>query len=212
MKVEYTSEDIIKMIHGAVEKIKANYQQLSKLDSVVGDGDHGSSMLRVANTIAETIDNENDGIIKSLLEKIGWAVMGVDGGSTGPLIGSLFSGMAEALGDSDTIDNIVLASMFSEALRKVQTLTKARPGDKTMIDALVPAVEKLCQAIEQGETAPAALQQAVNAAQNGAESTRKMQARFGRAKNLGERTIGHIDPGAMSIAYIFEGFASGINI
>lgn len=206
MREIFTKEQVVEMILGAAESIRANHEYLSKLDSVVGDGDHGAAMLRVADAISKTIDENKNESIKPLLEKIGWSVMGVDGGSTGPLMGSFFSGMSAAVEDSDIFDGQTLCLMFEAGLRKVRTLTKAQVGDKTMIDALVPAVEKFKIAIQDGRSLPDALQQIAQASLEGAESTKNMQAKFGRSRNLGNRTIGHIDPGSMSIAYMFAGF------
>jgi len=202
---------IIEMIRRSADNIKANHEMLSKLDSIIGDGDHGAAMLRVANTIDKAIENTGDTKhVKPLLSEIGWSVMAVDGGSTGPLMGALFSGMGEAVEDSDTIDGQILSSMFNAALEKVRKLTKAQVGDKTMIDALVPAVDGFNLAIKESKSISAALEQAAEAASEGAEATKNMQAKFGRAKNMGDRTIGHIDPGAKSISLIFQGFCSAL--
>lgn len=209
MSESCTNEQIIKMILGAVEKIKANHTYLSKLDSATGDGDHGTAMLRVAQSIEQTIREHPADPLKDRLEKIGWTVMGVDGGSTGPLMGSFFSGMAESLADGQTIAGTQMAAMFARGLEQVRTITTAKVGDKTMIDALVPAVENFHNAIERENTVSTALQLAAAAAAEGAEATKHMQAKFGRAKNLGDRTLGHADPGATSTALIFQGFSEG---
>jgi len=207
MNESCTNEQMIRMILGAVEKIKAHHAYLSKLDSATGDGDHGTAMLRVAQSIERTIREYPVEPLKDRLEKIGWAVMGVDGGSTGPLMGSFFSGMAESLTDGQTIAGTQMAAMFTSGLEQVRTLTAAKVGDKTMIDALVPAVAAFQNAIEQNVSIPTALQQAAASAAQGAEATKNMQARFGRARNLGDRTLGHADPGATSTALIFQGFS-----
>jgi dihydroxyacetone kinase-like protein len=212
MSESFANDQIIKMILGAVEKIKAKHALLSKLDSATGDGDHGTAMLRVAQAIEKTIDEKKDEPLKSLVEKLGWSVMGVDGGSTGPLMGSFFTGISESMTDAATFDGGQLAAMFTEGLKKVQTITKAKVGDKTMIDALVPAVEKFQNAIEQNESVPVALEQAAAAAAEGARATKDMQAKFGRAKNLGDRTLGHADPGATSTSMIFQGFYEGFDM
>ncbi len=204
-----TNEQITRMILGAVDKIKANHVHLSKLDSATGDGDHGTAMLRVAQSIEQTIRENPADPLKDWLEKIGWAVMGVDGGSTGPLMGSFFSGMAESMADDQTITGAQMAAMFTRGLEQVRTITAAKVGDKTMIDALVPAVEAFQNAIEQNVSIATALQQAAVAADEGARATTNMQARFGRARNLGDRTLGHADPGAASTALIFQGFSEG---
>ena len=153
---------------------------------------------------------ENVPQIKDLLQGIGWAVMGVDGGAAGPLFGSLFMSMADAAGDGAALDASGVATMFEAGLAGVRKRTKAQPGDKTMIDALVPAVEALRAAADDGVDVPAALMQAADAARQGAESTKTMQARFGRAKNIGEKSVGEQDPGATSVALVFRGFSQGV--
>lgn len=203
---ELTRQHMMNMILRAVENIKANHVHLSELDAAVGDGDHGAAMLRVAEAVLKVIEENKEDSPALVLEKIGWAVMGIDGGSTGPLMGSFFAGMGQSIEGDEGLDALKLLDMFDAGFKKVQTLTKAQVGDKTMIDALVPAMARFKQAIEQGRSIPEALERSAQAALKGAESTKQMQAKFGRARNLGDRTIGHMDPGAMSVAYIFAGF------
>jgi len=125
------------------------------------------------------------------------------------LLGSFFLGMSEAAAGSETLDGPGLAAAFEAGLAKLRAQTPAQVGDKTMVDALVPAIEALRQAADAGAEPSALLAQAADAAQRGAERTRELQARFGRARNLGPRTIGHVDPGATSIALFFAGFRDG---
>lgn len=199
-------EKMAEMLGCAVKKIQDNHEHLSKLDSVVGDGDHGTTMLRVANTIEEIIRDFQGNEINSFLTDIGWSIMAVDGGSAGPLMGSFFAGMGEAAEESDSVNSGDLSAMFTSGLAKMKKLSKANVGDKTMLDALAPAVHKFSKCVSDGQNICKGLELAAEAAASGAESTKQMQAKFGRARNLGDRTIGHIDPGAMSIAYIFAGF------
>jgi dihydroxyacetone kinase-like protein len=124
-------------------------------------------------------------------------------------MGSLFMGMVEPVGDATEIDSPLLASMFAAGLARLRSISKAEVGDKTMMDALVPAVEVLEEAAAGGEAVAVALDRAAAAAETGAESTKEFQARFGKARNLGERSIGHQDPGATSMAMLFRGFADG---
>jgi dihydroxyacetone kinase-like protein len=146
-------EEIVAMLRGACRRIKENHELLGKLDSVGGDGDHGPTMLRVMTTLEKAIDTAAASDPKKLLKDAGWAVMGVDGGATGPLLGSFLMGMSEAT-ENAALDGPALAAMFSAGLEKVCKQTRARPGDKTMIDALVPAVE----AIQAAAVAGAAIQ------------------------------------------------------
>jgi len=134
----------------------------------------------------------------------------VDGGATGPLLGMLFLGMSEAVEGKDALDAASTAAMFEAGLASLQKHTRAQPGDKTMIDALVPATAALRQAADEGADAAAALAAAAEAAHQGAQATADMQARFGRARSIGEASKGHPDPGATSMALIFRGFAEAL--
>ena len=198
------------MLRCAVGQIRDNHEMLTKLDSFGGDGDHGTTMVRGMGIVAKTIDESKGGDIKTLLSDIGWAVMGVDGGAAGPLFGSFFGGMSEPADGRDVIDAATLAAMFEAGLASVKTLTKAKPGDKTMIDALVPAVEAVQKAAGEGAGITDALERGAWAAEEGAAATKDMQARFGRAKNIGEKSVGNADPGATSVSLIFKGFIEGV--
>ena len=145
-----------------------------------------------------------------MLKDVGWGVKGVDGGATGPLLGSFLMGLGNGLGEQDAIDCPTLAAMFEAGLAGVRRQSKAQIGDKTMMDALLPAVDAIRQAADAGKSIKETLQKAAEAAENGAVSTKDFRAKFGRAKNLGDRTIGHQDPGATSIALIFQGFFEGL--
>jgi dihydroxyacetone kinase-like protein len=203
-------EDIDRMIRSAVDKIRANCDELSKMDSAIGDGDHGTSIAR-AMTIAEKILDESDKKdLKKLLKDVGWGVMGCDGGATGPLLGSFLMGLSDPVEEQSKIDSAMMAAMFEAGLAGVSRQSKAKVGDKTMMDALIPAVDNLRQAVDAGKTIKEALKNASEAAEKGALSTKEFKAGFGRAKNLGERTIGLQDPGATSMALIFQGFFEGV--
>ena len=203
-------EDIGRMIRSAADKIRANRDELSKLDSAIGDGDHGTTIAR-AMTIAEKHIEESDKKdLKGLLKDVGWGVMGVDGGATGPLLGSFLMGLSNGIGEENEIDSASMAAMFEAGLAGVRRQSKAQVGDKTMMDALLPAIDAIRQSIDAGKSIKQALQNAAEAAEKGAVSTKEFKARFGRARNLGDRTIGFQDPGATSIALIFDGFYEGV--
>ena len=203
-------EDMGRMIRAAADKIRANRDDLSKLDSAIGDGDHGMTIAR-AKGIAEKVIAESDKKeLKGLLKDVGWGVMGVDGGATGPLLGSFLMGLGNGIDELERIDCPMLAAMFEAGLAAVRRQSKAQIGDKTLMDALLPAVDAMRRAADEGKSIREALQQAANAAEDGAISTKEFKARFGRAKNLGERTIGCQDPGATSMALIFQGFFEGL--
>lgn len=205
-----TYGDFVRMIQAAAAEIRANHEMLSKLDSVGGDGDHGTTIVRAMACAEKAIADESTGQLKALASDIGWAIMGVDGGATGPLLGTLFMGMADAFEGRDMADAATVAGAFADGLCSLQQQTKARVGDKTLLDALVPAVTALCDAADAGQSAAAALEAAAEAAARGAESTTALQARFGRARSIKEASVGSKDPGATSISLLFRGFADAL--
>jgi len=199
------------MIRRAAADVRAAVDELSRLDSATGDGDHGAAMLRAMGAAEKAVAEAGESASPTdLLFQAGWGVMSAAGGATGPLLGSLLMGLSEGFGKKSRLDAAGTASAFEAALASVGKQTKAQPGDKTMMDALVPAVTALREAADAGESIPAALAQAAEAAAKGAESTRTMQARFGRAKNLGQRSIGSVDAGARSMALLLAGFAAAL--
>jgi dihydroxyacetone kinase-like protein len=203
-------EDLKRMLYGAVEVIREKHGYLSEMDTAVGDGDHGVTMLRAMNGVKTAVDDFQQKDAKSLIHDVGMALLNVDGGAAGPLFGSLFLGMAEALGDQQTIDSPTLAKVFEAGQAELLRQTTAKVGDKTMVDALVPAVEALRKAASEGNDPAEMLGKAYEAAEKGAVSTKALRAHFGRAKNQGDRTIGHQDPGATSTAFIFQGMREGL--
>jgi dihydroxyacetone kinase-like protein len=203
-------EDMGRMIRVAADKIRANRDDLSKLDSAIGDGDHGMTIARAMGIAEKVIEESDKKEFKGLLKEVGWGVMGVDGGATGPLLGSFLMGLGNGIDELETIDCPTLAVMFEAGLAGVRRQSKAQVGDKTLMDALLPAVDAIRQAADAEKSITEALQAAAEAAQKGAISTKDFRAKFGRAKNLGDRTIGCQDPGATSMALIFQGFFEGL--
>jgi phosphoenolpyruvate---glycerone phosphotransferase subunit DhaL len=199
------------MFAQAAACIRSEHQRLTELDSVGGDGDHGTTMLRAAEQMELWSDVSGTESLPGLLKAAGWRVLSVDGGASSSLLGTFFAGMGDVPLDGDSMDCPALAQAFEAGLRAVSRQTKAKPGDKTMMDALTPAVAAASAAAQAGKTIPEALQDAALAARLGAESTRDLVARYGRARSLGERTRGHPDAGATSIALIFKGFKEGVS-
>jgi len=199
-----------RMLRAAARQVKDHHETLSKLDSHGGDGDHGTTMLRAMGCLEKAIDAAASRDIQQLLNDVGWAIMGVDGGATGPLLGTLFMSMAETASGKETLGARDLAAMFEAGLAGIQEQTKAKAGDKTMIDALVPAVQAIRKAAEEDRDVVAVLERAAEAAEQGAAATKDLQARFGRARNIGAKSIGVQDPGATSMSLVFRGFAEGI--
>lgn len=204
-----TRLELSRMIAAAASRIREQHARLSQLDCVAGDGDHGSAMLRTMDRLEAAFAKDSD--LKSCFCEAGWSVMGADGGASTSLLGAFFLGVGESASpDKDSWTCADLANAFRAGLSAVEAQTKARPGDKTMMDALTPAVEALgrtsgCSDFEQ------ALAEAARAATTGAESTRDMIAKYGRARHLGEKTRGSEDAGAASIAIIFDGFSRALN-
>jgi dihydroxyacetone kinase-like protein len=210
MSQELSYAELAGALASGARRVEENHELLSRLDSATGDGDHGVTMRRTAAAMLESIRACASGSIAELLEQLGWSVMSIDGGSTSPLWGSFFMGMGEAAAGQASLSAAALAGAFEAGLAKLRAQTPAKPGDKTLLDALVPAVEALRQAADAGASPPEAVAQAAEAAQRGAEATRELQARCGRARNLGARTIGHVDPGATSMALLLAGLSDGL--
>jgi len=201
-------DGLVRLLRAGAARVKDGAEQLGRLDSAIGDGDHGVAMTRAMQALEQGIDGCQDKTPQALFKGVAWSVMSIDAGSTGPLMGSLLMGMMEPVGDADRVDCPLLASMFEAGLAKLRAISKAEVGDKTMIDALVPAVAAL-RAAAAGQRVADALDKAATAAEEGAERTKDFQARFGKARNLGERSLGHQDPGATSTAMLLRGFAEG---
>jgi len=201
-----SSTELRKMFAEAAELIRSQNEVLSRLDSQCGDGDHGTTMMRAMEILeAATRSSARARSLSETLREAGWNVMGVDGGASSALLGSFIAGMGDTeLGDA--ADCATMARSLQTGLQSVLRRTKARPGDKTMMDALVPAVEAFEAAAADGAAIGKAMNQAAAAAEAGAASTKNLVARHGRAKYLGEKTLGCADAGATSMALLFRGF------
>ncbi len=195
------------MFRCAASRIREQHAMLSALDSATGDGDHGTTMLRIVDQLDLAASAAD---VKTMLHDAGWKILSVDGGASSSLFGILFLGMAEAPESAVDLDCLALAAIFEAGLSALSKQTKAQVGDKTMIDALSPAVRALRIAACGSKTLTEALREAAEAAWVGARYTEALTARYGRAKYLGENTRGHEDPGAVSVALLFEGFSSGL--
>lgn len=199
-------ERVCRLLEGGVAQIRTHHEMLSRLDGAVGDGDHGITILRAMEAVARTVAEETSGDLGELFSKIGWAVMSCDGGSTGPLLGTFFSGMGEFGAGKRELDGAGLVSLFEAGIGRLQKQSRAGIGDKTMMDAFLPALEAMKSA-SSGAAPPAILARAAEAAARGAEATSGMRAKFGRARNLGDRVLGHRDPGAVSVSLLFKGWS-----
>ena len=194
---------IISWLNETEVEIGSQSDYLTQLDAAIGDGDHGTNMNRgftaVGRALTEQAEQAPPG---RLLILAGKTLISTVGGASGPLWGTALRRAGRALGDAETFDGEQLAGALDAAIAGVVELGAATPGDKTMIDALTPAAQALHGALDAGEPIGQALTAAVSAAKAGAESTVPLQARKGRASYLGERSIGHLDPGAASSVII----------
>ena len=195
-----------KMLSLAYASIESNVAYLNQLDSATGDGDHGTSIVKAIRAACKSVTEAPLGqSLKDILYSAGWAVMSEDCGSTSSLIGAFFMGMSETA-VSDFLDDVAAIALFSAGMTGIRKHTKAGLGDKTLMDALIPAIGTM----QDADNLVSALELAAAAAAHGAESTKDYVAKFGRAKNLGERSVGHIDAGATSMALIFDAFAQAV--
>jgi dihydroxyacetone kinase-like protein len=193
---------VIAWMHEASAAVAAEADHLTQLDSAIGDGDHGVNLTRGFRAVLEALADQDDTPPGKQLILAGKTLVSTVGGASGPLWGTALRRAGRAAGDVPELDGPALVSALDAALAGVVELGAAEPGDKTMVDALGPAVRALRAAVEGGEALPAALAAAANAAAEGARATVPMQARKGRASYLGERSIGHEDPGAASTALL----------
>lgn len=196
-----------RMLIAAAEELQLNVSYLNELDAATGDGDHGTSILKAMKAAAE--ESEKDASFKDMLYNVGFAAESQDCGSTSTLTGSLYQGMSEGV-DAEELDADGVIRMFTKGLECVEKSTKAKVGDKTLMDALIPAVDRMKSLIETGASVEDTFHIAAEFARFGAEATKDYVAKFGRAKNLQERSKGHLDAGAVSLSMIFTVFAKTV--
>lgn len=200
--MELTLPILKKMFDGAARDIAAEEQNLCRLDSACGDGDHGVAMrgaIEAASGAVQAASNLKDAFFDA-----GMAAMANSNGSTSTIYGTLFTGISDALpAGAESLSAAQIASAFEGALASMREVVKGDVGDKTCFDALIPAVRAMKGAADAAELFSAA----VKAADEGAKSTEKLRAKFGRARNLGEKSVGTLDPGAVSNAIMFAAFS-----
>lgn len=199
-----TKADVLDFIRVYADKMAEHRQELTDLDQAIGDGDHGINMSRGFKAVLEKLPTVESKGIDEILKTVGMTLVSTVGGASGPLYGTAFmkAGMStkgkEALSDEDVIQ------AFEEAVGGIQFRGKAVEGEKTILDSLIPAIDAIKAAIQEGKTMAEALAEAEKAAWDGVEYTKTIIATKGRASYLGERSIGHQDPGATSMAYAFQ--------
>lgn len=186
-----------------------NKAWLSEIDGKIGDGDHGMNMAKGFSRASERISPGAS--LNEAMQTLSDVLMSEIGGSMGPLYGMMFSDMAEAIEDVTRIDAEQFGAMLRAGLNGVLDIGEAKPGDKTLLDALVPAVAQFDATLSQTQDFAAALHAMRTAAETGRDSTLDMVAKVGRSARLGERSRGVLDAGASSCALILAGFADGIS-
>lgn len=192
-----------KMLINSCDVLDENLESLSEIDSKFGDGDHGATMGKISYVIRSLVEGWPKFGLRNMLLTIGKEIMNINVGAIGPLWGSFFEGLSEAIEDQEEIHEELLKDMLLAALINMQMITKARVGDKTMMDVLIPVVnasracsgtmEEIFEGIEE-------------AALKGVEDTKNYAAKYGKAGIYGEETLGYIDSGAMSLYLFFQGW------
>jgi phosphoenolpyruvate---glycerone phosphotransferase subunit DhaL len=188
--------------------IGENAQHLSDLDAAIGDADHGINMDRGMTAVLGALDDAAPTDMSALCKQVGMTLVKSVGGASGPLYGTFFLRMAGALGSDERVDAADFAKALRAGVEGVVQRGRAEAGDKTMFDALAPALDALDAALASGGDLVAALADATIAAETGRDATESMVARKGRASYLGQRSVGHIDPGATSAAMLIAAAAS----
>lgn len=194
-------------MRAASQMLEEHRVELSTLDREIGDGDHGENMNRGFGALVAALERDAPDSPGGVLKLVATTLISKVGGAAGPLYGTAFLRAATAVKDASELDAGLVAKALRAALDGVIARGKAERGDKTMVDALLPAVQAAEEAAERGEDVPVLLRVAADAAAEGADSTVLVLARKGRASYLGERSIGHMDPGARSTALLLRTFA-----
>jgi dihydroxyacetone kinase-like protein len=182
--------------------VAENKDLLTDLDAAIGDGDHGTNMDRGMRAVLVALDDTTPATAAALFNKVGMTLVSTVGGASGPLFGTFFLRAGATLGETAEISLAQLAAALRAGLEGIVARGKAEAGDKTMYDALAPAVSALDTAVFEGLDKADALKLALVAAESGRDATTPMLARKGRASYLGERSVGHQDPGATTVALL----------
>lgn len=193
----------LRWIELAAAQVAEQRDYLVDLDRAIGDGDHGENMDRGFKAAVEALGQAQPASVAEVLKTVAMTLMSTVGGAAGPLYGTAFLRASKAAGDGE-LDGAGVAAVIAGALNGIQARGKATTGEKTMVDAWTPALEAARAAAEAGSDPVAVLEAAATAAEAGAAATEPMRATKGRASYLGERSIGHLDPGAVSTSLILR--------
>ncbi|MEU4803681.1 dihydroxyacetone kinase subunit DhaL [Actinosynnema sp. NPDC023587] len=202
-----TAADVADALRAVARVVAEHRAELVRLDREIGDGDHGENLHRGFAAVVSTLDGELPATPGAVLKLAATKLISTVGGAAGPLYGTAFLRAATSVGDAAELDAALVAGALQAALEGVVARGKAVVGDKTMVDALTPAVAAAESAASSGGDVAGVLAAAAGAAEEGAESTVPLVARKGRASYLGERSAGHLDPGARSTALLLRTFA-----
>ena len=199
-----TKQEFASRLQNACAAVTAAEQELTEIDSRFGDADHGLTMSKIAKAISAAA-GESEGGIQAMLDDAAMAVMVLNGGSAVPLWNTWLDGLQEEAPEGNEIDTAGIQAIFAKALKALSDMSGAKVGDKTMMDALIPASQAI--AAYSGSEEAGLFDAAAQAALQGAEASKQFVSKFGRAKSYGEQTIGTPDAGAASMAYFFQGLA-----
>jgi phosphoenolpyruvate---glycerone phosphotransferase subunit DhaL len=199
-----TAEQVIRFIEGVAARIKEHRDELVQLDSAIGDADHGINMDRGFTMVLEKLPTVADKDIGTILKTVGMTLVSTVGGASGPLYGTAFIRAGMALADRYELTPAEVVAALEAALEGIMARGKAQRGEKTMVDAIGPGVDVLKEAQASGEDFVSAMRRAVAAVEAGMKATIPMLATKGRASYLGQRSVGHQDPGATSSFYMAQ--------
>lgn len=202
-----TKPEIIQMFKKIAQLWNENKDYLSQIDSRFGDGDHGITIGKIASLMEKSIEGWEDDDMETFIEDLGDNTMEIGGGSAGPLYGTMIGGLSGPLEGNKPIDAKILKEMFTECLSAMEDITTAGIGDKTMMDALIPAVDAAQKA---QDDIMAILEAAKEAAVRGAKESEQYVSKYGRARSYKEQTIGTPDAGAVSTSLFFAGLYDGL--
>lgn len=192
------------IIEGMAKKIEAEKDYLTQLDNEIGDGDHGINLARGFEAVEKKLPSLAGGDIGALLKGVGMQLVSTVGGASGPLYGTAFMKAGMACKGLTELDGPAFVKAMEAAVDGIKMRGKATEGEKTMLDALCPALKVIQDEVAAGKLLKEALQDAAAAAEKGVEYTKTIIATKGRASYLGERSLGHQDPGATSSLYLLQ--------
>ena len=201
-------DDVAFVVETMARTAVENEGYFGELDAVVGDGDFGYSMARGFEVVLDSVDDMDRSNVGNLLKAVAMMITGRMGGTSGPIWGTAFLRASVVARDKTSLETDDVIAMLRASIEGIKQRGKAEMGDKTLLDALVPAVDRLEELLGKGAGSADALREAASVAQSSADSTREMLAKKGRASYSGERSIGTLDAGAVAVAVMFNEVAS----